>query len=173
MSAPRPRVDWSQWTVILVKPDCLARGLLNPVLAVIEQHHLTVMDVSPVWPSEQQIFTYYADILARSEHLGLDVPAELRRIYLARQATVALAYGPHAAPRLHRLIGPTDPADAGPETIRGRYAADTIARAIADGRLVDNLIRSSDTVAVVPRDFGIWYGPAHGHLLRAPNGDSR
>ncbi len=28
-------VDWSQWTVILLKPDCLARNLVRPVLAMV------------------------------------------------------------------------------------------------------------------------------------------
>ncbi|WP_232533949.1 nucleoside-diphosphate kinase [Plantactinospora sp. KBS50] len=75
-----------------------------------------------------------------------------------------------------RGFGPTGPAAAGPDTIRGQFAADSLEKAIAEGRLIDNLIHSSDSTEVVPRDFGIWYGPAKKHLLRAPhtvNGDPR
>ncbi|WP_307797984.1 nucleoside-diphosphate kinase [Actinoplanes flavus] len=164
---------WRWWTVILLKPDCLARDLLGPVLTAVEQQ-LQVVDVCYVFPTEEQIFTHYADILPLSAQLGRDVPAELRRIYVGRQAAVALGYGPNAAPRLRRLLGPTDPAAAGLDTIRGRFAADSLDKAMAEGRLVDNLIHSSDSTEVVPRDFGIWYGPAKKHLLRAPrpsNGD--
>lgn len=162
-----PGIDWSWWTVVLLKPDCLARGLLDPVLTWIDRE-LDVVDVSKLWPTEEQIFAHYDDILPLSEQLGRDVPAELRRIYVGQQAAVALAYGTDAAPRLRALLGPTDPAAAGPQTIRGRFGADTLRRAMTQGRLVDNLIHSSDTVAVVARDFGIWYGPTRWHLLRAP-----
>lgn len=166
---------WRWWTVILLKPDCLARDLLGQVLTAVEQE-LQVVDVCCVFPTEEQIFTHYADILSLSTQLGRDVPAELRRIYVGRQAAVALAYGLDAAPRLRRLLGPTDPAVAGPDTIRGRFAADSLDTAMAEGRLVDNLIHSSDSTEVVPRDFGIWYGLAKKHLLRnthPANGDPR
>lgn len=166
---------WRWWTVILLKPDCLARDLLGPVLTAVGQE-LQVVDVCCVFPTEEQIFTHYADILPLSAQLGRDVPGELRRIYVGKQAAVALAYGLDAAPRLRRLLGPTDPAVAEPDTIRGRFAADSLDKAMAEGRLVDNLIHSSDSTEVVPRDFGIWHGPAKHHLLRAPhtvNGEPR
>jgi nucleoside-diphosphate kinase len=172
--SPR-EIDWRYWTVILLKPDCLTRNLLSPVLAMVEQH-LSVLHVTKVFPTETQIFTHYADMLPRSAELGRDVAAELRRIYLGHQAAVALGYGENAAPRLRALLGPTDPAAAGPDTIRGRYAADSLAQATANGRLIDNLIHSSDTTDVVPVDFDTWYGSDNRHLLRilAPtNGEHR
>ncbi|GAA0587661.1 nucleoside-diphosphate kinase [Paractinoplanes ferrugineus] len=160
-------VDWNYWTVILLKPDCLTRNLLSPVLSMVEQH-LTVQHVTVVFPTEDQIFAHYADMLPRSAELGRDVAAELRRIYGGRAAAVALGYGPDAAARLRALLGPTDPAAAGADTIRGRYAADSLAQASADGRLIDNLIHSSDTSDVVPADFDTWFGAANRHLLHFP-----
>jgi nucleoside-diphosphate kinase len=160
-------IDWRCWTVILLKPDCLTRNLLSPVLAMVEQQ-LSVHHVTRIFPTETQIFTHYADMLPRSAELGRDVDAELRRIYLGQETAVALGYGANAALRLRALLGPTDPAAGGPDTIRGRYAADSLAQATADGRLADNLIHSSDTTDVVPADFDTWYGSDNRHLLRIP-----
>jgi nucleoside-diphosphate kinase len=162
-----PEVEWDSWTVILLKPDCLDRNLFSPVLAMVAEN-LTVQHVTKVFPTEEQIFAHYADMLPRSAELGRDVPAELRRIYLGRQAAVALGYGSAAAPRLRALLGPTDPAAAGPDTIRGRFAGDSLAQAAAEGRLIDNLIHSSDTSTAVAADFANWYGPSNTHLLRTP-----
>jgi nucleoside-diphosphate kinase len=171
------QIDWRNWTVILLKPDCLTRNLLSPVLAMVEQH-LSVLHVTKIFATEEQIFTHYADMLPRSAELGRDVAAELRRIYVGRKAAVALSYGENAAPRLRALLGPTDPAAAGPDTIRGRHAADSLAQATAEGRLIDNLIHSSDSADVVAADFDIWFGLDNRHLLRAPapvpvNGEHR
>lgn len=163
---PAPGVDWSEWTVVVLKPDCLARGLVEPILAWVRRE-VRIVDVRTVHPTEEQIFAHYEDMLPLSAELGRDVPAELRRIFVGRPTGVALCRGPDAAPRLRRLLGPTDPATAPEDTIRGRFGVDSLHRATAEGRLVDNLIHSSDTADVVARDVAIWYGTAAAHLLQA------
>ncbi len=161
-------IDWDMWTVVLLKPDCLRRGLADEVLDVVRLH-LDIVDRRTVLPAEAQIFAHYDDILHRSTALGRDVPAELRRIYVGQPAGIALAHGIQAALRLRVVLGPTDPAAAPPGTIRGRFGTDSLAAAMRDGRLIDNLIHSSDTADAAARDFDIWYGPQHRHLLGRPH----
>lgn len=159
-------VDWSQWTVVLLKPDCLARGLTGPVLAMAAQHvRITAKRV--LYPAARQVFTHYADILPLSDELGVNVAAELRRIYLGHPVMAALGHGPGAASRLRAVLGPTDPAGAGPDTIRGRFGTDTLRKARAEGRLIDNLIHSSDRAGVVARDLATWFGCGATALLTA------
>src|SRR5579859_2267218 len=98
--------DWSHWTVILLKPDCLARNLTGPVLGMVGQH-VRVTARHTLYPTIEQVFTHYADILPLSAELGVDVAAELRRIYLGHPVTVALGYGPGAAARLRNATGTT------------------------------------------------------------------
>ena len=157
-------VDWSQWTVILLKPDCLARNLVRPVLAMAAQH-VRITTERIVYPTAEQVFTHYADIVPLSAELGVEVAAELRRIYLGHPVAVALGHGPDAATRLRAVLGPTDPAGAGPGTIRGRFGTDTLCKARSEGRLIDNLIHSSDHAGVVARDLALWFGPSATALL--------
>jgi nucleoside-diphosphate kinase len=167
-----PEVDWSRWTVILLKPDCLARDLVETVLAWVGRH-VRVAGLRVVEVTEEQIFAHYDDILDLSARLGVDVPGELRRIYVGQQTAVALGYGPDAAVRVRAILGDTDPAVAGARTIRGHFGIDSLQAARARGQLIDNLIHSSDTTEAVPRDFAIWYGPAHAHLLTPPASPTR
>ncbi|GGM23386.1 nucleoside-diphosphate kinase [Dactylosporangium sucinum] len=157
-------VSWADWTVVLLKPDCVRRGLVAPVLAWVEEA-VQLVDTRRVKPTIEQVFAHYDDMLPLSEELGRDVPAELRRIYVGQSVVIALGHGPDAAARVRAMVGPTDPAAAPASTIRGRFARDSLRRAMADGRLVDNLIHTSDHAGVVERDFGIWYGPDLAHLL--------
>jgi nucleoside-diphosphate kinase len=162
-----PGTDWSWWTVILLKPDCLARRLTGPVLAMAAQH-VRVTAQRTLYPTAEQVFTHYADILPLSEALGVDVAAELRRIYLGQPVVVALGYARDAAARLREVLGPTDPSQAGPDTIRGRFGTDSLAKARSEGRLIDNLIHSSDHPGVVARDLTLWFGPTAASLLTPP-----
>ena len=168
MTTDLPRVDWAQWTVILLKPDCLARNLTQQVLAWVGRE-VRVVDARTLHPTQEQVFAHYDDMLPLSDQLGRDVSGELRRIFVGQPTGLALGHGPNAAPRVRKLLGPTDPAQAPATTIRGCYAADTLTDAVAQGRLVNNLIHSSDTVDLVHRDFRIWYGPTQAHLLHPPH----
>jgi nucleoside-diphosphate kinase len=161
-------VVWADWTVVLLKPDCLARGLVQPILDWVATR-ARLVDVRQLAPTQAQIFAHYDDMLPLSREIGRDVPAELRRIFVGNTVTIALGHGRDAAARVRALVGPTDPAIAPKNTIRGRYAEDTLARAMADGRLVDNLIHTSDHGDVVERDVRIWYGPAGAALLGVPD----
>ncbi len=161
-------VDWSQWTVILLKPDCLARGLVRPVLEWVGRQ-VEVADLRIVYPTERQVLAHYDDMLPLSDQLGVDVPAELRRIYVGQPTGIALGYGTEAALRLRAIIGNTDPAVAAADTIRGRFGDDDLRRARERGQLINNLIHSSDTTDVVARDYRIWYGRHHIHPLHPPS----
>jgi nucleoside-diphosphate kinase len=178
-AAPRPasaavaptQPDWSHWTVILLKPDCLARNLNGPVLGMVGQH-IRVTAQHTLYPTLEQVFTHYADILPLSAELGVDVAAELRPIYLGHPVTVALGCGPDAATRLRAVLGATDPAEADPATIRGRFGTDTLRKARSQGRLIDNLIHTSDHAGTVADDLARWFGP-HATTLLTPPTSSR
>jgi len=162
-------VDWSRWSVVLLKPDCVNRHLVAPVLTWIGQH-VTVVDQRTVIPTEAQIFAHYHDLLTtRLAHFTwVDVRADLRRTYVGVRVGIALTYGDAAAPRLRDLIGHFDPNQARPDTIRGRFGTDSLRRAKAEGRLIANIIHTSDDPHGAEHEFGLWYGPDHQHLLQPP-----
>lgn len=164
-------VDWTRWTVILLKPDCVRRSLVDAVLRHVGRYVL-VSAVRRVAVTREQIFAHYDDMLRPevSTKLGIDVPAALARMFAGHEVVVALGYGTDAAARLRAVIGDTDPDLAGPDTIRGRFVIDTFAAARAQGRLLETVIHTSDHSRVVERDFAIWFGTRNRRLLTAPEG---
>lgn len=160
-------VDWDSWSVVYLKPDCLRRGLTFPILAWIREV-AQVSAVTEVTVTRAQIHAHYDDLFGRDEEIGADITAELDRMHVGQQAILALAHAPDAPGLLRALIGPTDPAEGGPGTIRGRYGTDTRAAAKAGRRLTENLIHTSDDARAAHRDFLLWYGPARAHLLLVP-----
>ncbi|MDH6134274.1 nucleoside diphosphate kinase [Kitasatospora sp. MAA4] len=160
-------VDWSRWSVVLLKPDCVRRDLtktvldrISPAADIVHQQQITVED----W----QVFVHYWDLLVDRDWFDVDVPACLRQTYVGRPVVVALAYGPPGTPeRLRGLLGHFDPAQAAPGTIRADLGTDSLDAARADRRLVENLIHTSDDSQAACRDFGTWFG-ANQHQLLTP-----
>ncbi|WP_161780851.1 nucleoside-diphosphate kinase [Amycolatopsis orientalis] len=168
-SRPEPEsdraVDWSRWSVVLLKPDCVERGLVRPVLArvgaaarIVAAERVTVTD----W----QIFTHYWDLFVHRHRLDVDVAACLRARYVGHEVVVALAHDDHGdnvPARIRALLGGFDPSTAVPGSIRADLGTDNLTAARRDHRLVDNLIHSSDDANAAWRDFHIWFG---GHRAR-------
>ncbi|HEX4831551.1 MAG TPA: nucleoside-diphosphate kinase [Trebonia sp.] len=159
-------VNWPGYSVVLLKPDCLRRGLENEVLErvstqgeIIARETVTVRD----W----QIHVHYADLLVDSDWFSLDVAGYLRHFYIGQDVVIALVRGfDDATPaRVRALLGHYDPQRATAGTIRGDLGTDSQEQSRAEGRLIENLVHSSDDAATVCRDFGTWFGANRYELL--------
>ncbi|MGH9211723.1 MAG: thymidylate synthase [Acidimicrobiales bacterium] len=160
-------VDWGRCTIIVLKPDCLGRGLVNDVLGWVSRE-VEIVTRETVTVSDAQIFAHYADIIADRDWFSVDVVEDLRRIYVGHEVVVAIGRGPgpNTARRVRALLGHYDPAKADPNTIRGHFGVDNLERSRAEGRLIENLIHSSDENSAA-RDFGIWFGANRADLVLA------
>jgi nucleoside-diphosphate kinase len=117
-----------------------------------------------------QIHAHYWDLLVDADWFpDRNIPACLDAEYAHRQVTVALAQGePGFHAELRRLLGHYDPTRAAPGTIRGDFGQDSLAAALAEKRLVRNLVHTSDDPDAARRDFGTWFGAGRRDLLAPP-----
>ncbi|MFI7103308.1 nucleoside-diphosphate kinase [Streptomyces sp. NPDC050161] len=153
-------VDFTRWAVVLCKPDAVARGLVDAVLERIEGAGVSVCARTELIAEPWQAHVAYRDMLADPGRFPPDLPARIDAAYAGQPVTVALAHGgPDIHARLRRLIGHTDPTDAVAGTIRGDLGNDSLPAATREGRLIRNLVHTSDDPDAARRDFGTWYGP--------------
>ncbi|MET9863098.1 nucleoside-diphosphate kinase [Streptomyces smyrnaeus] len=159
-------VDWDRWSVVLLKPDCIERGLSDTLLERLSRL-VAITGRREVRVAPWQIHVHYWDLLVGADWLGRDIPACLDSLYVGKRVGVALAFGPPGTAQLLRdQLGHYDPVRAAPGTLRGDWGTDSLAQAEAEGRLINNLIHTSDDAQAACRDFGTWYGAHQAHLLR-------
>ncbi|MFE9905142.1 nucleoside-diphosphate kinase [Streptomyces achromogenes] len=163
-------VDFTHWSVILCKPDAVARGLVDAVLDRFTAAGVTVTHRLQVTAQPWQAHVHYWDLLVDADHFpGRDIPACLDAVYAHKPVTVALAYGePGIHQRMRQLLGHYDPTRAEPGTIRGDLGDDSLEAALAEQRLVRNLVHTSDDAEAARRDFGTWFGARRRALLTPP-----
>ena len=160
-------VDWTVWTVVLLKPECLEQDLCGPLLDHIAER-FAVVDHRHVRPTWEQISTHYDDMLEGPRFESItwcDVAADIRGRYVGTQSGIALVHGPGATAELRAMLGHFDPEQADSTSIRGRWGTDSSARAVREGRMTRNLIHSSDDEKGAEKEFRLWYGEANAHLL--------
>ena len=129
-------------TLILIKPDAMARGLAGEILARFEGRGLTVQEARLVRVDRKLAEEHYA------EHAEKPFFGELVS-FITSGPTLALALEGEGAITVARsTIGATNPAEAAPGSIRGDLAL----------AMPDNLVHGSDSQESAERELALWFG---------------
>ena len=129
-------------TFVMVKPDGVARGLVGQVIARFEAKGLTLEKMRMLQIDETLARTHYA------EHVEKPFFGELLE-FITSGPSVAMEWSGESAISVARtLMGPTNPVDAPPGTIRGDYA--TV--------VTTNIVHGSDGPESAERELGIFFG---------------
>ena len=132
-------------TLILVKPDGVARGLSGEILRRIEAKGYTLAGVQLVNATPELLAEHYA------EHVGKPFYAPLVEFMLSGPVLAVVAEGERVIEGFRSLAGATDPTAAAPGTIRGDLGRQwpTV--------VLQNLVHGSDSVESAQREIAIWF----------------
>ncbi|QYH35887.1 nucleoside-diphosphate kinase [Salinibacterium sp. M195] len=132
-------------TLVLIKPDGVARNLTGEILRRIEAKGYQLVDVRLVQAEVDLLSQHYA------EHEGKPFYEPLMD-FMQSGPTVALRIaGNRAIEGFRSLAGTTDPTTAAPGTIRGDLGRDW-------GLAVQqNLVHGSDSPESAARELALWF----------------
>jgi nucleoside-diphosphate kinase len=129
-------------TLVICKPDAVRRGLIGEIARRIEQKGLRIVAAELRTIDAQTAARHYA------EHAGKPFYGDLVEFITGGPAMVMVVAGPPGTWKIVRtLMGPTNPADASPGTIRGDLALE----------LTENLIHGSDGPESAAREIEIFF----------------
>ena len=109
----------SQRTLVLVKPDGVARGLVGEVLARIERKGFRIVAMELRTIPVEVAQAHYA------EHAEKPFFADLVGFITSGPLLAAVIEGPEAIVSWRTMMGATNPVNAAPGTIRGDLATET------------------------------------------------
>lgn len=129
-------------TLVICKPDAVERGLVGEIISRLERKGLRIVAAELRTIDEDTASRHYA------EHLGKSFYDDLVGFICRSPAMVMVVEGPEGTWKVVRtLMGPTNPAEAPPGTIRGDLAVE----------LTENLIHGSDSPESAAREIGIFF----------------
>ena len=130
-----------QRTLVLIKPDGVQRGLVGEVLGRIERKGFRVVALEMRMMTKELAAKHYA------EHVGKDFYEPLVEFMMSGPLVAAVIEGDDAISEWRGMMGPTNPADAPPGTIRGDLAT-------ANPR---NLTHGSDSADSAAREIALFF----------------
>jgi nucleoside-diphosphate kinase len=129
-------------TLLIVKPDGVRRGLVGEVLRRVEAKGLTI----------EQLDLRVIDRAVAEEHYGehRDKPffGELVDFITSGPVVVGKITGEDAITCWRTLMGPTNPVDAPPGSLRGDFATE----------IGENIVHGSDSATSAERELKLFFG---------------
>ncbi|MBW4033320.1 MAG: nucleoside-diphosphate kinase [Acidobacteria bacterium] len=132
-------------TLVIVKPDGVARNLTGEILRRIEAKGYQIVDMRMLQPSRELLAAHYA------EHEGKPFYEPLIEFMESGQVVVVRVAGNRVIEGFRSLAGTTDPTAAAPGTIRGDLGRDW---GVA---VQQNLVHGSDAPESAARELALWF----------------
>jgi|SRR5690625_4165832 len=133
-------------TLILVKPDGVARNLTGEVLRRVEAKGYKITDIRMVHADRELLEAHY------EEHQGKPFFEPLVEFMLSGPIVAVRAQGHRVIEGFRSLAGETNPTTAAPGTIRGDLGREW------GTSVVQNIVHGSDSTLSAQREIQLWFG---------------
>ena len=141
-----------QATLVLIKPDAIARGLAGAVLSRLEQLPLKLIGAKVTRVSQELAEVHYQALRDKPffNELIQHIRGELHHV----EYVLALVYaGPGAVAVVRQAAGATNPEAASPTSLRG-----SLGRMTTKG-VMENILHASSDDQEAQREITLWFRP--------------
>lgn len=143
-------------TFVMLKPDALQRNLVDLILLEFKQAGYTIVRKQLKTVDESTILAHYDEVISR-----VQLPHFRERIletFVNQDVVIAeITKDDDVVSSVRTFIGKTNPKEADPSSIRGKFGEDDMNVAIKEGRLVQNLVHASDSDESAQSELALWF----------------
>jgi len=143
-------------TFVMLKPDALSRNLVDLILLEFKQAGYTIVRKQLKTVDESTILAHYDEVISR-----VQMPHFKERIletFVNQDVVIAeITKDDDVVSSVRAFIGKTNPKEADPSSIRGKFGEDDMNVAIKEGRLVQNLVHASDSDESAQSELALWF----------------
>jgi len=141
-------------TLVIIKPDGLVKSLTGNIISVLSETKLKIVGAKIVKVSKELAEEHYCQLKAKKPHIfGPTVEYMMGKYHTDR--VLAMVYqGEDAINKIREICGATNPEEAGPVTIRGKYG-----RINSKTGVFENVVHTSDSPESAEREIKLWFSP--------------
>jgi nucleoside-diphosphate kinase len=162
-------------TLVILKPDAVARGLVGEVLSRFEKVGLKIVGLKMLSPDEDHYFHHYETIGQVKSRRGEEVYQRNTEFMMSGPVVAMVLEGVEAISLVRKMVGDTEPKSAQPGTIRGDYSHLSYSHVndVAKSGL-PNVVHASADAKDAKQEIDHWFKPedlfdyrtAHEHLTQ-------
>ncbi|MGW3057856.1 nucleoside-diphosphate kinase [Streptomyces goshikiensis] len=151
---PEDQAHTVERTLVLLKPDALARGLAGRIITRFEDAALKIIGTKMKWMDEEFTRRHYFDL---EERLGSEVYNVLATFMQQGPVIALVLEGYDAVATVRKIVGSTYPNRAPAGTVRGDFSHYSSAASTATGKAVANLVHASGNAEEAKQEVELWF----------------
>ena len=144
----------TQQCLVIIKPDGLVKSLTGNILTTLSETKLIIVGAKIMKVSKELAEDHYSELREKKPKV---FEGAIRYIMGEFHTTriLALVYqGENAIEKNRKICGSTNPEEADPTSIRGRYG-----RINSKTGVFENVIHASDSEKTAEREIKLWFNP--------------
>jgi nucleoside-diphosphate kinase len=142
----------TEYSLIVIKPDGLEKSLTGSIITKLSEADFEIIAAKIICVPRALAEEHYEHL--RDKPFFEDVIRYIQGDYHNRKKVMALVYkGEDAVTKLREIVGATNPEEARPTTIRGKFGR------ITSKGVYENVIHASSSTVDAEREIKLWFTP--------------
>jgi len=147
--------DKIQQCLVIIKPDGLVKSITGDIIMALSATKLKIVGAKIVKMTREHAEKHYSDLKQRkSQEIFEGTMAYITGKYHTDRVFALVYEGENAIEKIREVCGPTNPEEAHPTSIRGRYG-----RIHSKTGVYENVIHASDSPESAEKEIKLWFAP--------------
>ncbi len=138
--------------LILIKPDGLIKSLTGDVISKLSETTLKIVGAKIVNVSKELAEQHYAQLKEAKPKIFEETLKYIMGEFHTNRVLALVYKGNNAIEKVRTIVGKTNPEDAEPTTIRGKYG-----RINSKTGVFENVVHASDSTENAEKEIKLWF----------------
>ncbi len=143
-----------QQCLVLIKPDGLVKSLTGNIISALSETKLKIVGAKIVSVKRELAEVHYSDLKKQKPQVFESVLKYIQGDFHTNRVLALVYQGENAIKKIREIAGSTNPEDADPTSIRGKYG-----RINSKTGVFENVIHASDSEDNAKREIQLWFSP--------------
>jgi nucleoside-diphosphate kinase len=143
-----------QQCLVLIKPDGLVKSLTGDIIMALSATKLKIVGAKVVKTTKEHLEKHYNDLKQRKPKIYEGTIDYMLGKYHTDRVIALVYQGEDAIEKIREVCGSTNPEEANPISIRGRYG-----RIHSKTGVFENVVHASDSPENTEREIKLWFSP--------------
>ena len=141
-------------TLVLIKPDGLVKSLTGNIISVLSETKLKIIGAKVINVSRELAEKHYSELKNKKPHIFENTVKYIMGEFHTKRVLALVYSGSDAVKKVREICGETNPENASPISIRGKYG-----RINSQTKVFENVVHCSDSVENAEREISLWFKP--------------
>ena len=140
--------------LILIKPDGLVKSLTGNIITALSETKLKIIGAKVVKVSKELAEKHYHELKTKKPQVFENTIQYIMGKFHTDRVLALVYAGEEATKKIREIVGPTNPEEASPISIRGKYG-----RINSKTGVLENCIHASDSIENAEKEIKLWFSP--------------